>query len=123
MALWLLLGLILVATVLLSLAPSVAEPAFPLADKLFHLTAYGLLTLVGLLAGVWRPARGAGPLAGRAVWLLAAVVGLGVVIEIVQGAVGRDPSVLDALADLFGALLAAGIWSVLPGRPPGAGLR
>ncbi len=35
---------------------------------------------------------------------------LGVAVELIQGVTGRDADVYDALADLVGALVVAGLW-------------
>lgn len=76
-------------------------PAPEVSDKIRHLAAYAALTAPLTLA--LHPRR----------WLLAALVGTvyGVAIEFAQafGDAGREGSALDALANLAGALLGAGL--------------
>lgn len=101
------------AIAVLSLQPATGVASVPHADKVQHLLAYGGLT--GLMGLGW-------PKAGllRLV-LIAALFGLG--IELAQGlsGLGRTLSLLDALANLLGACLAATIlrfWRA-PLRPNG----
>lgn len=114
--LWALGGVLLVAIVSLSLGPGVGEALFPSSDKLFHAGAYGVLSFVVLLAGVWRPGRGEGRWPTKTALVLAAVIALGVAIELVQPLFARDADVWDGLADAGGALIAAAAWSLLKRR-------
>jgi len=93
-------------------APS-ALNAFPIADKVFHATAYGAITLTWLLAAVWRPGRGGGVLAGDAVGVVIAAILLGSGVEIAQHYVHRDAQVLDAVADVVGAVAGFAVWGLV----------
>ena len=96
-------------TLWLSLGPvPPGTAAFPGADKLFHGFAYFVTTLLLLLAAVWRPGRGPGPLA-RVSWaLIIAIVASGLAVEVLQGALTakREPELGDWLADAAGVLAA-----------------
>lgn len=91
----------------LTLRPSSELPKielFPMADKVFHLLAFGLVASALVLdIGRWRRAKG---------WLLyliggIALVGLGVFIELAQEAMkqGRSADVMDFVADVAGILI------------------
>jgi len=86
--------------------------AFGGADKVEHALAYLVTTLLVLLAAVWRPGRGEGPLA-RWWWaVLAIMVVAGGVLEIVQSFVGREAELADWVAEIVAVSLA---WGVLVG--------
>jgi len=90
----------------LSLSPSPPQPPQWLGwDKLQHAAAYALL--VWLLGYAWSP---------RPTWrnwlpAIALASGYGVLMELLQGSLTsyRDPSLGDALANLAGTLLGAGL--------------
>jgi hypothetical protein len=97
-------------TLWLSLGPvPPGAGAFPGADKVFHALAYFVTTLLLLLAAVWRPVRGPGPLARLAWALILAIVASGLVVEVLQGALTakREPELGDWLADAAGVLTAS----------------
>jgi VanZ family protein len=104
----------IVATVVYSLgpAPSVLH-GFPIADKVFHASAYGAITLTWLLAAVWRPGRGGGVLAGEGIPLVVGAIVLGAGIEVAQHFVSRDSQTLDAVADTVGALAGYAVWRLI----------
>ena len=88
----------------LSSIPDLKPPmqGLPGVDKLYHAGEYAVL---GVLWGRW---RGGGLLRGA---LLGLVVGG--IDEISQArVVGREPSLLDAGADVFGAALGCFAWSL-----------
>jgi VanZ family protein len=88
----------------LSLVPNAAVPEMPVDDKTEHILAYAAL---GLLGGV----------ASRRGILPRLVLGLGTygaVLELLQAfSPGRSPEVADAVADIIGACLGAGMAVVL----------
>jgi hypothetical protein len=106
---WGLLG----SAVALSLSPDGAGVRFGSSDKVLHSAGYGALALSLLLAAVWFPGRGRGRLANQAVLLISAVIGLSLVLEVLQGFVGRDADTLDAGANLLGSVGGYGIWRLL----------
>jgi VanZ family protein len=80
---------------------------FPNADKVEHAFAYFATTLLFLLAGVWRPGRGAGRLAWALPWIVGGAVAMGELVEIAQAFTEtRRPDVLDWAADSAGVLVA-----------------
>jgi VanZ family protein len=84
--------------------------AFGGADKLEHALAYLVTSLLVLLVAVWRPGRGAGPLA-RWWWVvLAVMIAAGGAIEIIQSSVGRRAELADWGAEIVAVALA---WVVL----------
>jgi len=93
-------------------APSILH-AFPVADKVFHASAYGAITLTWLLAAVWRPGRGGGVIAGDGLPVVLAAIFLGSAVEIAQHLVQRDAELLDAVADAVGALLGFAVWRLI----------
>jgi VanZ family protein len=110
LALWVLFSVAVVTTTILSFGPSPpGANLFPGADKVLHAFAYFVTILLALLAGVWRPGRGPGPLADKALLLVAAAIAAGGLIEILQQFVLRDSSVFDWLAEIVGAVLALAI--------------
>ncbi len=104
----------LVATIVYSLgpAPSVLHQ-FPLADKVFHASAYGAITLTWLLAAVWRPGRGGGVAAGDAPAVMICAILLGAGVELAQHFVHRDSQLFDAVADVVGALAGFAVWGLI----------
>lgn len=95
--------------------------AFENADKVYHAFLYAGTSFLFLLAAVWRPGRGDGrfPWAGR--WLVLAACGAGFVIEVLQGLIGRQRSLLDGLANVTGVLVAFGVWIALRRKRAEAG--
>jgi VanZ family protein len=78
------------------LAPNVGHP-WHLWDKLLHFSAYGILGFLAAFA-----------LAGRRIIpIVSALAIMGGLLEIAQGAVGRDASLLDAAANTLGAAAGA----------------
>ncbi|HET6621395.1 MAG TPA: VanZ family protein [Dongiaceae bacterium] len=88
---------------LLSLAPSAAVPEIPVDDKTEHVLAYAVLGLLGGVAsrrGIPRLVLGLGA--------------YGAVLELLQAfSPGRAPEAADAVADIIGACLGAGMAVVL----------
>jgi VanZ family protein len=94
-------------TLWLSLGPvPPGASAFPSADKVFHGVAYFVTTLLFLFAAVWRPGRGPGPLARFGVFVMLAVIGAGLLVEFLQGALTtrRGAELGDWIADMAGVL-------------------
>jgi VanZ family protein len=89
-----------VATVLYgSLAPSLAPPGGGVIDKFEHAGAYGVLSVLALMAFERRQ---------RQVIALVGLFFLGIGIELMQGYLGgREASALDQAANTLGILLAA----------------
>jgi len=102
-ALRLLFALSLALVAALSLLPPEAEPSISfLSDKMQHAAAYGWLGLIGFAAFAERRARAV---------LLVLLPGYGVAIELLQHFVPRrTPELADAVADLLGVLLGAGLY-------------
>ena len=77
------------------LTPDPPHAAQHIWDKLEHFTAYfGLAAMATLVIGLRR----------LLVWALLGVVALGVLLEIVQGILGRDAELGDVIANTLGAL-------------------
>ncbi|MFN2489102.1 MAG: VanZ family protein [Actinomycetota bacterium] len=115
--LWMLAWVLCAADIILSLLPAgEANDALRLYDKLVHFVAYAALVVVFLFAAVWRPRRGAGRWRGASATIVLAVVMLGIVVEIIQGLVGRDAQLLDVVANSIGAILGLMLWRVGIGR-------
>lgn len=97
----------IVITLVLSLMPPGPDNHVSHADKIVHLAGYTLLMFW------WAQ------LVTRQRWKLAfAVVIFGIVIELLQGLTpGRQPDVLDALANTSGVLLGWLITRALPNLP------
>lgn len=88
--------------------------AFPGADQLFHFIGYLATTFFLLLAAAWHPWRRRGPLADQVVRLLAAMVVIGIGIEVGQlAAFRRTPDALDAVVNAVGIGAAYAMWNVL----------
>ena len=92
--------LLAVATVIYgSLAPSMAPPGGGIIDKFEHAGAYGVLSVLALVAFQRRQ---------RQVAALVGLFCLGVAMELMQGYLGgREASALDQAANTLGILLAA----------------
>lgn len=109
--LWRLLAVVTVAAVSwLAFTPN-PPPAADLGwDKANHFTAFGTLAFLGMQC--------LRPRAGRAWWVLAALLVFGVLIELVQSQIpGRDADAQDVLADMMGAVMglavhAVALWAV-----------
>lgn len=101
-----LLGSFYLASVLvglLSLAPSATVPEIPVDDKTEHVLAYAALGLLGGVVSRWRTLR-----------LVLALGAYGAVLEMLQAfSPGRSPEVADAVADIIGVCLGAGMAVVL----------
>ena len=82
--------------------------AFEGIDKLEHFVAYAGTVSLFLLAAVWRPGRGEGLLWRFRGWVLPAAVALASAIELIQGEIGREQELADAVAGALGAALAVG---------------
>jgi VanZ family protein len=96
----------IVAVAVLSLVPPADEPSVSfLSDKLQHASAYAWLALVGSTAMRSKSAR---------IAMVVLLPLLGAAIELLQFLVpGRAPEVADALANLIGTLLGAGLHRLL----------
>jgi VanZ family protein len=106
--LWVLTALSAALTLVFSIG-SVPPGAngFPHVDKVWHGLAYFTTSLLFLLAAVWRPGRGAGPLPQAAILFALLGITTGGVVEIAQGFTGtRDPELLDWVADSVGIIAA-----------------
>jgi VanZ family protein len=68
--------------------------------------------LLLLFAVVWRPGR-AQALVAWVLPILVSVVALGAVVEVIQGALGRDADVRDWFADVIGISIATGVFALL----------
>ena len=105
-ALWVAFGVSVGVLVWFSVLAIPPTPSSSAGDELLHALAYAVTFGVLLLAAVWRPGRGDGPLVSKEMLLVASALVLGGVLELVQAAVGRDPSLLDAAADASGVAVA-----------------
>ncbi len=81
-------------------------------DKALHFTAYfGLAGLAAVMLRSWRAAA----------WAVLGLIVLGGMLEILQGFTGRDPDVLDEVANTLGAISGAlagwGVVWLLMARP------
>ena len=117
-ALWLLSAGILITVVLLSLGPD-PDVTSGLWQTVGHAVGYALLTVSLLLAAAWGPGRGHHPVRNRAAPIVAATIGLGVLIEVAQLLMGRDADPLDVMANATGVLVAFGAWLLLRRRLAG----
>ncbi|HEV8391447.1 MAG TPA: VanZ family protein [Dongiaceae bacterium] len=94
----------------LSLTPSAALPPVSIGDKAEHVIAYAALGLLGAISSE----RGM----SRTILGLAA---FGLLLELLQAfSPGRSPDAIDALADIIGASLGAGLAVVLKHATPTA---
>jgi VanZ family protein len=115
--LWVAAAALLIWIVVVSLGPvPSAAPEFAWSDKAYHAAHYAVLAGLVLLAAVWRPGRGPGPWADHAPAVVLGLIGLGAALEVLQAFVGRQPDVVDLLADALGVAVAAGLWLVVRGR-------
>jgi VanZ family protein len=95
------------AAVLVVLLALMLGPAAPVAqsdwfsDKVAHVAGFLIIAWALMIAGVWRDLLGAA--------LLALLIGA--LVEVLQGFVGRDRSLLDLVADGVGVALA---WAGAP---------
>ncbi len=103
-------GLALVTLVLLGQLPFKARWASALTD-FAHVPTFAMLTLVILALLRQTLSRHGGSFARDCALAIALALAVGVLIEVVQGAIGRDASTADVLRDALGALLATG-WLV-----------
>ena len=93
------------------LRPEVPRLLHGINDKALHFTAYLILAAM---------AEGAIRQRGWVKWAVLGLIALGAVMEVIQGFVGRDPSLLDAITNgggaIAGALLARFVLDVLRAR-------
>jgi hypothetical protein len=116
-ALWALTAASGVATLWFSLGGSPpGANAFAHADKVGHAVAYFATTLLLLLAAVWRPGRGPGPLDRYRWQLLGAILIAGAGIELLQVPIGREAEVWDWLVEVAAVLAAFGVVEALRRR-------
>lgn len=101
-------GLVLVMLVLLGQLPVKARWASALTD-FAHVPTFAMLTLVILALLRQTLSRRGGSFARDGALAIALALALGVLIEVVQGAIGRDASTADVLRDALGAFLAIGL--------------
>ena len=110
--LWTLTVVFAATTIWLSFGPTPpGVQAFPGADKVWHGVAYFVTTSSLLLVAIWRPGRGDGPFVRLEVWLLAAIVAAGGLLELAQGVVtnNRDADPLDWLAEIIAVAAALAV--------------
>jgi VanZ family protein len=93
------------------LTPHPPEWTAHIWDKVLHFTAYfGLASMATLVLGMRR----------RTLWALLGLAVLGGILEVLQGFTGRDPDILDELANCLGVALgfstAWGFLAVLKSR-------
>ena len=121
--LWALSWVLLVLGIYYSLGPRPpGAGAFPNADKVGHGLLYAATVSGFLLAACWRPGRGSGRFPRGAGVIVAVAIGIGLVVEVIQGAFfGRNPSWLDAVADAVGSTIAYVIWKSRKHEAPGRG--
>jgi VanZ family protein len=100
-------GLVTLWWSLVSLPPE--RHLFKGVDKLQHGLAYFVTSLLLLLAAVWRPGRGDGPLARWGVWVVGALIAAGAGIEVLQSFIGRDAELGDWIAEIVAVGLAFGL--------------
>jgi VanZ family protein len=115
-ALWAVVGVILLVTIILSIGPN---PPFDsdVIDRLEHGLDYAVLTAVLLLAAVWRPGYGHARFPNGAAVVLGLVFVLGGAIELAQGAwFTRTPDLLDLAANVLGSTAALTGWALLRHR-------
>ena len=118
-ALWALTLLCAGLTLSWSFGPSApGADAFPGADRVGHGIAFFATSLSFLLAAVWRPGRGRGPLHAWRWALVAALIVLGGLVEIGQSAFTetREAEFWDWFCELIAIFLAAGIVAALEGH-------
>ena len=111
-ALWGLSVTTLLATLVLTLD---REPILMAGrwDKLAHAGAYATMTAAFLMALAWRPGQEARP-ARHAAVIVAAVMGLAITLELVQGPLpGRSAEAADALSGMTGAAVGWAAWRLL----------
>jgi len=118
-ALWLLTASLSLVTMVFSFGFSPpGGDAFLFADKFGHGIMYFATFFCFLLAAVWRPGRGDGPLSGRGIWLAVSVVAAGLVVEILQevATTDRHAQLGDVLSEIIGAFGALAIHSWMQRR-------
>jgi VanZ family protein len=113
--LWLFSAAALWLTVWLSFSGTPPDSEdLPGIDKVEHALAYFVTGLAVLLAGVWRPGRGRGPLWPARWWIILTALAGGALIEVLQATMttDRNGDVWDWVAELVGvgfAVLAVGL--------------
>jgi VanZ family protein len=109
--------LVLLAMALMSLGP-VPQPDLPgTLELLPHVGAYALGTY--LLLRVVHRAREAPTDPAKVTLVAAAMVALGVAMELAQRVVDRNVEIADVFADAVGVAVAAAVWSLVR-RPHGS---
>ena len=90
-------------------APAAFE--IPHADKVLHFVSYFTLTLLLLLAAVWRPGRGPSGFGDVGRIVIVAVGVFGILVEVAQGLLfERTADGVDAVMNIAGCLVAWGAW-------------
>ena len=119
LALWLLTTVLAAVTLAFSFgfSPPAGE-AFIWADKFGHGLMYFATFFCFLLAAVWRPGRGDGPLPESGLYLAVAFVAAGLVVELLQEVttVDRHAQLGDVLSEIIGAFGALAIHSWMQRR-------
>ena len=91
--------------------------AFDGSDKVEHAVAYFVTSLLLLLAGVWRPGRGEGPLWRWRWWLVGALIAAGGAIEVIQTQVPkRKGDMLDWASEVIAVCAAIVVIAILRAR-------
>ena len=111
--LWAAGALLLSALLFFSFGPDATATLTWATDGMLHAAGYAIVLTLFLLAGVWRPGRGPGPLAGKHFVIAGAAVALSIVIELLQLVFARSAQVSDVLANAVGALVALAALEVL----------
>jgi VanZ family protein len=105
-----------VSVAVLSLGPPPSSESM-MSDKYAHFLSYLSFTYCALLGFIGRPGRP--PLVFRVAFALAAMIAAARPgIELLQILVGRDTSLMDALANAAGASLAWAVWILTVRRSP-----
>ena len=121
-ALWVLCLDCLVLIIWNSAGDAPAAFDIPHADKALHLVSYFSLTLLLLLAAVWRPGRGPSGFGDIGRTVIVAVGVFGILIEVAQGLLfERTADAVDAVMNIAGCLLAWALWMALRRSSMGSG--
>lgn len=110
-ALWAALLALLLSGVFVALQP---EPDFPFLGVLLHTLGSATLTALLLLAAVWRPGRGDGIYPKGEFWAAGAVLGMGILVELLQAlwsqATSLEASPVDVVLDAIGVAAGWLLW-------------
>ncbi len=121
--LWTIASGVAVGVLVLALGPvSPLETVFPGADKVCHFGAALVITSMLLLAGVWRPRRGAGLFPTAAPFVVLGVIFGSELVEFAQRFLHRDDQAGDIVAGALGAILAYAIWWAVARRSDSTGI-